>query len=62
MASESFYEAFKVHRFGNSEHYHFVVNPRWVFDLSRSFYQCNSRTKIRYIMRRNKYKNQYKWD
>ena len=60
MANKSFYEAFKVHRFGNSEHY--CLDGKWILKLSRVFRNNKSKTKIRYIMRRNKYKNQYKWD
>lgn len=60
MDSKYFYEAFRVYRFGNSEHYRF--DGKWILELSRVFCKNNSKTKIRYIMRRNKYKNQYKWE
>ena len=62
MANESFYELFEIAKMGNCVTYYFNDNSEWVHELGRRFYRYNSRTKIRYIMRRNKYKNQYKWD
>ena len=62
MDNGSFYDLFQIAQLGDSKTYYFTVNERWLYELGRRSYQYNSKTKIRYIMRRNKYKNQYKWD